>query len=182
MTYDENLEDSIQADIYIAKHIFYDNDGKDAWHRNPQLLNMCAYHCEQAIEKTLKLFLQKISDEAYRSMANTHSISELLVKLQCFSDNFIENHMEISFNAETLSKMNNLRYGNGDVTKDDCHIVIHCAKKLFQEYQDLYGKKNIRILSSLDGYKNKKEDTEKDKDGSQRKVNYTLKRVNAERD
>jgi len=170
-------EDTIQSDLYIAKHIFYDDKGKDAWHRNPQLLNMCAYHCEQAIEKTLKLFLQSINEDAYRSVANSHNISELLVKMQCNSENFIENHKELAHNADTITKMNNLRYGVGEVSKNDCYIVLSNAKSLFAEYQKIYGKEHIRTISSLDGNKHKQTEADNSK-----KVNFTMKRIGSERD
>ena len=127
---------SAQADLILAKKVFYD-DGK-IWLVNPEIHNQVAYHSAQAIEKLLKLFVKEKSEELFETISYTHNISEVLIKLEFCRKGFVENHKDIALNADIISRMNRLRYGDGVISRDDCYVVLNIAKALCSEYLQEY--------------------------------------------
>lgn len=123
---------SPQADLITAKKLFYDED--KIWATNPEIHNMVAYHCGQAIEKLLKLVVREENDKLFDTIGYTHNISELLIKAECCKSGFVEQHKEIALNADLITKMSKLRYGEGQISRDDCHAVLTMAKNFCNEF------------------------------------------------
>ena len=127
---------SAQADLILAKKVFYDDE--KIWAKNPEIHNLVAYHSAQAIEKLLKLFVREKNEELYDTVSHTHNISEILIKLEFCRGGFVKGHSDIALNADIITRMNRLRYGDGIISRDDCYVVLNMAKSLCYEYLKEY--------------------------------------------
>lgn len=135
---------SPQADLIVAKKIFYDKER--VWTVNPEMLNLAAYHSAQAVEKLLKLYVREKSEELFNSISHSHNISEVLIKLEFCRKGFVGAHPDIALNADIITRMNRLRYGDGQISRDDCYAILTLAKNLCNEYlaEYLYTKHTIK--------------------------------------
>ena len=120
----------IEADISIAKSLY---DNKSDWDNNPALTNMCAFHSAQAIEKTLKLYLNVADSKFYDKVSNTHQIPTLLFNLERTEYGFINSHGELCDFFFELTQMNNARYGTISVSSNDAIKALDMAEVLYNE-------------------------------------------------
>ena len=120
----------IEADISIAQSLF---NNKTEWDNNPALINMCAFHSAQAIEKTLKLYLNEADSKLYDKVSNTHQVPTLLFILERTDNGFINSHGELCDFSFELTQMNNARYGTIDVSPTDAIQALNIAHNLYNE-------------------------------------------------
>ena len=124
----------IRADIMIAGTAMQQKD-------NPIMVNMAAYHFAQAIEKSIKAIISEKSVEPPpQETMYAHNMEHLLFQAERVSPNFIQEHMFIADNAQTLSAFNGLRYGDKCVSKADAFVLMKNAKDLFWEIENAYMK------------------------------------------
>jgi HEPN domain-containing protein len=123
----------IHADIMSAKLILYGQNGNA-----PFMYNMAAYHSAQAIEKGLKYIIRDNDYILYKELADSHNISNLLLKVALIRLDFIDEHRFIAECADELSKFNNIRYGKNRISRDSTFSVYHAAKRFFKEMQQEY--------------------------------------------
>lgn len=148
---------SPRADLIIAKRMYYDENICSV---NPEMHNMVAYHCGQAIEKYLKLIVREENDKLSDTIGYTHNISELLIKAECCKKGFIEQHTDLALNADLITKMSKLRYGEGQISRDDCYELLSIAKSLSNEFLAEYvypknpsAKKAFELMDSYESDK-----------------------------
>ena len=102
---------------------------------------MAAYHFAQAIEKSIKAIISEKSVEPPpQETMYAHNMEHLLFQAERVSPNFIQEHMFIADNAQTLSAFNGLRYGDKCVSKADAFVLMKNAKDLFWEIENAYMK------------------------------------------
>lgn len=124
----------IRADIMIAGTAMQQKG-------NPIMVNMAAYHFAQAIEKSIKAIISEKSVEPPpQETMYAHNMEHLLFQAERVSPNFIQEHMFIADNAQTLSAFNGLRYGDKCVSKADAFVLMKNAKDLFWEIENAYMK------------------------------------------
>lgn len=128
--------DFVDADIDVAKDIFYKIFNSDTPTKiNPKMMNLCAYHAAQAIEKSLKFIYYK--DTGRQDI--THNISELLVDVEMNRKGFIHDHREITENAHFITNLNNARY-SGTISRDTAYKMLNIAKGFYKELCQEFGK------------------------------------------
>lgn len=134
--------DLIDADIDVAKDIFYKIYNSDTPTKiNPKMMNLCAYHAAQAIEKTLKFIYYR--DTGRQDM--THNISELLVDVEMNRKGYIHEHREMTEQAHFITNLNNARYG-GSVSRDTAYKILNIAKGLYKELCQEFGKPQYEMF------------------------------------
>lgn len=100
------------------------------------LYDLAAYHIQQAVEKELKYILHDIygEDDTERRF-KTHNISSLLIMINEYDQDFINNHKDIVDISDQLTSWEaSSRYGENIVsTREDINKAINCAKGLEEE-------------------------------------------------
>lgn len=123
----------IKADIDNVKIILsgYGNPTNDEY-----LLDIAAYHTQQAIEKCLKYYLHDVyKEDDTKKKFKTHNLSTLALWLSSYDKNFMENHEGL---IDLLDEVTNWeassRYGESIIsTRKDINKAITYAEELYKE-------------------------------------------------
>ena len=110
------------------------------------LYDASAYHIQQAIEKSLKYILHNIyGEDDTTKKFKTHNISSLIIMLNSYDSNFINNHPDIVSIADEITRWEaSSRYGESIVsTRNDIIKAIKYAKNLYNEILD-YNKDKVK--------------------------------------
>lgn len=110
------------------------------------LYDASAYHIQQAIEKSLKYILHNIyGEDDTTKKFKTHNISSLIIMLNSYDSDFINNHPDIVNIADEITKWEaSSRYGESIVsTRNDIMEAIKYAKNLYDEILD-YNKDKVK--------------------------------------
>lgn len=130
----EELE-IIHADLMVAKNCLTPPDEKKAQLQNPFMINMGAYHAEQAIEKSLKAVIRE-GGKMDAELATTHNLSRLLVVAELVQPNIIQEHPFIAENSDVLSQANGLRYGTKSISLYDAKGLLFNANALYKQLEE----------------------------------------------
>lgn len=132
----------IEEDINLAKTLFYTPNGRGnengsravrELQENPCVMNMVTYFSVQAIEKSLKYYIERENPYKFENIKYSHNVSDLLKTLEEGKQGFIKRHPDIYYNANTLTYCNNLRYSVSSVSKDDAYWVMGVARSIYHE-------------------------------------------------
>ena len=128
--------ESAHADLRLAKKMFYqDLRGETDYY----MLNLIAYHSAQVIEKLIKnIILEKCPSDVYRDLYDKHNFETFIKELKTYYPEFLDTHDYIVYNADELSKFNNLRYGKQCIFVEDVHELLQETKAFFKEMNKEY--------------------------------------------
>lgn len=121
--------ETIHSDILVAKAILYSKEGLN---EIPYLINQAAYHCAQAIEKSLKAIINN-GGKLTNALHNTHNIDALMLKAEVCREGIIREYPLIAENSEVLSQFNALRYCGKGISKNDTIKLYKQARDLYQD-------------------------------------------------
>lgn len=127
----------IIADIEVAKRCCYSKNNPT---NDEYFYDVAAYHIQQAIEKELKYILHNIygMDDISRRY-RTHNISTLIIFLEKYDTEFIQEHQKLVDMADTITEWEaSCRYGENIVsTRRDIEKAVLIADSILSEIQAL---------------------------------------------
>lgn len=126
----------IHADIMTAEVIMRSSDGVKG---NPYMMNMAAYHTQQAIEKSLKAII-RANGNGDEDMLHSHDMGSLCAVVATIRPDFGKRHEFIAINARNLYFANELRYGEQGIPEKTVEGLIYAAKGLFLNLEKEYKK------------------------------------------
>lgn len=165
------LED-IRSDLIMTEALFSSNDSI----KSQALINKCAYHAVQAIEKTFKHYIKQGVYEGrikrtptiddLMSSHNITKLSRVALKAQPYLD-LNKTHAFVYENAPLLDKANNLRYSTRVISETDARSLFFCAKRMYEEADVIFRKENHLSVSQVqkaakEGYKDISKKTDND--------------------
>lgn len=126
----------IHADIMAAEVIMRSPESIKG---NPYMMNMAAYHTQQAVEKSLKAII-KANGGGDEDMLHSHDMGSLCSVVATIRPDFGRRHEFIAVNARNFYFANELRYGEQGIPQKTVEGLLYAAKGLFLNLEKEYGK------------------------------------------
>lgn len=130
----------IREDINFAKAAFFRTNAEGnrvvgEIQDNPCALSYVGYFCGQAIEKSLKYYVERYNPNSWDKVRYTHDIDTLLDTVEECMRGFRNDHIDIAINSRAITYMKNMRYLVSKLDKDSAHYLLGLARDLYREVE-----------------------------------------------
>ncbi len=130
----------IREDLTLAKATFYRENTIGSrvvteLQDNPCSLSYVGYFCGQAIEKSLKYYIERYNPTSWDKVRYTHDIDTLLDTVEECRRGFRNEHEDIAVNSRAITYTKNMRYLVSTLDKEGAYYLFNIARSLYKEVE-----------------------------------------------